>query len=158
MFLTLQLAGWFILETEMSATFIGAIAKQAEVPIKTIRYYEEVGLLSRPPRTASRYRLYPPGTVDRLVFIKKAQSLGLRLDEIKEILDLADRGRCPCGHVQRVLTARLAELKRKIADLRVLERRIQQTTRRGCPPNFRPRGKAICPTIERQRVQSRRTR
>lgn len=153
--LTLQLTGWFILEVEMNQTFIGAIAKQADTPIKTIRYYEAVGLLPRPPRTTSRYRLYPPATVERLAFIRKAQSLGLRLDEIKEVLELADRGRCPCGHVQRVLTTRLAELKRKIADLRVLERRIQQATRRGCPPNFRPRGKAICPTIERQRVHPR---
>ena len=137
--------------------FIGAVARQAGVPIKTIRYYEEVGLLPQPPRTTSRYRLYPPQTIDRLQFIKKAQNLGLRLQDIKEILDLADRGRCPCGHVQRVLTVRLAELRNKIADLRNLERRIQQATRQGCPPNFRPRGKAMCPTIERQRMQGRRT-
>jgi len=157
LFLTLQLTGWFILEAKMNTTFIGAIAKQADVPIKTIRYYEEVGLLPRPQRTTSRYRLYPPDTVDRLAFIRKAQALGLRLDDIREILDLADRGRCPCGHVQQVLKTRLAELKRKIADLRALERRIQQATGRGCPPNFRPRGKAICPTIERQRVHPRRS-
>jgi len=142
-------------EGEMSGTFIGTVAKQAGVPIKTIRYYEEVGLLPKPPRTATRYRLYPPDTVDRLVFIKKAQNLGLRLDEVKGILELADRGRCPCGHVQRVLKMRLEELRRKITDLRLLEGRIQQAVRRGCPPNFRPRGKAICPTIERQPVHTR---
>lgn len=59
----------------MRDTFIGAIAKQTGLPIKTIRYYEEVGLLPKPPRTAARYRLYPPHTVDRLAFIKKAQNL-----------------------------------------------------------------------------------
>ena len=139
----------------MNRTFIGAVAKQAGVPIKTIRYYEEVGLLRQPSRTASRYRLYPPESVDRLQFIKKAQNLGLRLLDIKEILDLADRGRCPCGHVQGVLKARLAELRSKIADLRTLEKRVQQATKRGCPPNFRPRGSAVCPTIERQRVLKR---
>ena len=135
---------------EMGDHFIGAIATHSGVPIKTIRYYEEVGLLLRPPRTPSRYRLYPPETVDRLQFIRKAQSLGLSLRDIKDVLDLADRGRCPCGHVQHVLRQRLAELKAKIQDLRLLERRIQHAVRRGCPPNFKPKGKAICPTIDRQ--------
>ena len=138
--------------SEMKNAFIGAVARGAGVPIKTIRYYEEVGLLPNPPRTAARYRLYPPQAIDRLQFIKKAQNLGLRLQDIKEILDLADRGRCPCGHVQHVLKGRLGELRQKIADLRAVERQLSQATRRGCPPNFRPRGKAICPTIDRQRI------
>ena len=136
----------------MNNTFIGTVAKQAGTPIKTIRYYEDVGLLPKAPRTTSRYRVYSPETVDRLQFIKKSQNLGLRLLDIKEILDLADRGRCPCGHVQRVLRARLGELREKISDLKTVERRLSQATGRGCPPNFRPRGKAICPTIDRQRV------
>lgn len=135
----------------MAQTFyISALSKQAGVPVKTIRYYEDVGLLPKPSRTASGYRLYTPDTTDRLHFIKKAQNLGLRLDEIKEILDLADRGRCPCGHVQTFLKKHLHELQEKIADLRLIERRVKQAIRQGCPPNFKPRGKAICPTIQRQ--------
>jgi len=126
------------------------------VPIKTIRYYEEIGVLPKPSRTSSGYRLYVPDIADRLQFIKKAQHLGLRLEEIKDILDLADRGRCPCGHVQRVLRKRLKDLQQKIADLRLIEGRVTAAVRTGCPPNFRPRGKAVCPTIERQRVQRRR--
>ena len=144
--------------TVMATQYIGMIAKHAGVPIKTIRYYEEVGLLPRATRTASRYRLYAPETIDRLQFIRKAQSLGLSLHDIKEILELADRGRCPCGHVQELLRARLKELRAKIADLSVLERRIASATRQGCPPNFRPRGKAICPTIQRQPPATRRIR
>jgi DNA-binding transcriptional MerR regulator len=139
-------------ETE-KLTFIGAIARQAGVPIKTIRYYEDVGLLSKPSRTVSGYRLYAPDTADRLQFIKKAQNLGLRLDEIKEILELVDRGRCPCGHVQTVLRKRLGELRQKIADLHLIERRVEAAVRRGCPRNFKPRGKALCPTIDRQRIK-----
>ncbi|PIQ84623.1 MAG: heavy metal-responsive transcriptional regulator [Candidatus Omnitrophica bacterium CG11_big_fil_rev_8_21_14_0_20_63_9] len=139
----------------MTSSFIGTIAKQASVPIKTIRYYEDVGLLPKPARTVTRYRLYSPEVVDRLQFIKKAQSLGLRLDDIKEILDLADRGRCPCGHVQRVLQARRQELRRKIEDLRLVERRIAKAVQTGCPRNFKPRGKALCPTIDRQRIAMR---
>jgi len=142
----------------MIPNFIGAVATQAGVPIKTIRYYEDVGLLPKATRTASGYRLYSSDTVDRLLFIKKAQSLGLRLEDIKEILELADRGRCPCGHVQRLLKARLEELQEKMAAMRMLEQRLKAATARGCPPNFRPRGKAICPTIQRQPPVRRRVR
>jgi len=140
----------------MGQPFIGTLAQQAGLPIQTIRYYEQLGLLPKPQRSASGYRLYGDEAVDRLVFIRKAQNLGLRLQDIREILELADRGRCPCGHVQQLLRARLEELHRKIADWRMLERRLKEATARGCPPNFRPRGKAVCPTIERQRVQQRR--
>ena len=139
----------------MVTQYIGIIAKHAGVPIKTIRYYEEVGLLPKPARTTSRYRLYAPKIVDRLQFIKKAQSLGLRLEDIKEILELADRGRCPCGHVQRLLKFRLRELNQKIADLHLMTRRITHAVRSGCPPRFRPHGKAVCPTIERQPLRRR---
>jgi DNA-binding transcriptional MerR regulator len=141
----------------MAETFyISTLARQTAVPVKTIRYYEDVGLLPKPSRTASGYRLYESETAARLLFIKKAQNLGLRLDEIKEILELADRGRCPCGHVQAFLKKRLAELQQKIADLRLIERRVQQAVRQGCPPNFKPKGKAICPTIQRQSAKKGR--
>jgi DNA-binding transcriptional MerR regulator len=134
----------------MTTVYISALARQAGVPVKTIRYYEDVGLLPKPSRTPTGYRLYAPATAERLLFIKKAQNLGLRLDEIKEILELADRGRCPCGHVQTFLKNRLRELQQKIADLRLIERRVKLAVRQGCPPNFKPKGKAICPTIQRQ--------
>jgi len=134
----------------MEQPFIGTIARQTGVPIQTIRYYERLGLLPKPQRTTSGYRLYGDETGDRLQFIKKAQHLGLRLDEVKDILDLAERGRCPCGHVQAVLKNRLKELQQKIADLRLIEGRVKGAIRRTCPPYFKPKGKAICPTIQRE--------
>lgn len=136
--------------------YIGTLAGRSGVPAKTIRYYEDVGLLGRPQRTDSGYRLYRPETADRLQFIKKAQNLGLRLEEIREVLDLADRGRCPCGHVQHLLKARLKELRQKIADLKLVESRVEKAIRSGCPPNFKPKGSAICPTIQRQGLSKRR--
>ena len=142
----------------MGRPFIGALARQAGVPIQTIRYYEQMGLLAKARRTDSGYRLYGPEASERLQFIKKAQSLGLRLEDVREVLDLTDRGRCPCGHVQGLLKARLQELREKIQDMRTLERRLKGATAPGCPPNFRPRRKALCPTIDRQRVQKRRSR
>lgn len=142
----------------MGHPFIGTLARQAGLPIQTIRYYEQLGLLPKPQRSASGYRLYGDAAADRLLFIKKAQNLGLRLNDIKEILELADRGRCPCGHVQQRLRVRLQELQQKMADWRILERRLKEATARGCPPNFRPRGRAICPTIDRQRLIKGRAR
>jgi DNA-binding transcriptional MerR regulator len=131
----------------MRQAFIGTLAKQSGLPIKTIRYYEEFGLLPRAPRTASGYRLYAPESADRLQFIKKAQNLGLRLEEIKEILELADRGHCPCGHVQQVLKAKLTELAQKISDLNAIRSGIRTALRRSRRYPVRPTGKALCPTI-----------
>ena len=142
----------------MGQPFIGTLARQAGVPIQTIRYYEQMGLLAKARRTTSGYRLYGPEVLERLQFIKRAQSLGLHLKDVREILDLTDRGRCPCGHVQELLKARLHELRVKISDMRTLERRVKGATAPGCAPNFRPQGKALCPTIDRQRVTKGRSR
>lgn len=136
--------------------YIGELSTRSGVPAKTIRYYEDVGLLGKPERTDSGYRVYAPDAAERLLFIKKAQGLGLRLDEIKEILNLADRGRCPCGHVQKLLKVRLKELRQKIADLKLVEARVEKAVRRGCPPNYKPKGSAICPTIQRQSLPKRK--
>lgn len=135
---------------------IGEVAKLAGVATSAIRFYEEAGLLPRTQRSASRYRLYDPGIVDRISFIKKAQSLGLKIEEIREILELSDRGRCPCGHVQQVLKAKLAELTRKIDDLNAIRARIRSTLSRSRVSTDRPAGKALCPTIMESRERKAR--
>lgn len=108
----------------MSATgtaemLIGELAEQAGVNPKTIRYYEEVGLLPDPRRTDSGYRIYDERDAARLRFVRRAQQLDLRLDEIGEILALRDRGEVPCGYVREVAAQRLAELDQRIAEMRV---------------------------------------
>lgn len=138
----------------MEKLFIGTLARRSGVPIKTIRYYEERGLLPKVTRTGSGYRLYAPETVNRLEFVKKAQALGLRLKDIRQILNLADRGRCPCGHVQKMLNGYLAELRQKVRDLKLLEKRIVAAIARDCPTSFKPRGRALCPTIQGGVVES----
>ncbi len=75
----------------------------------TLRFYEKLGLLPRPARTPAGYRLYDAAAVDRVAFIGKAQALGLTLDEVREIVRVADRGTPPCEHVRRTLVARLAD-------------------------------------------------
>ena len=79
---------------------IGTLAKQAEVNIQTIRYYERRGLLPEPERTASNYRVYAADTVRRVRFIKRAQDLGFTLSEIKELLDLRASPRSCCEDVR----------------------------------------------------------
>jgi DNA-binding transcriptional MerR regulator len=127
--------------------FIGRLAKETGVPIKTIRYYEDVGLLPKAPRTESGYRLYGQGTAELLGFVKKAQNLGLSLSEIREILQLSSRGRCPCGHVQQLLRKHLKELEEKMRDWRALRRRIFQALRKPPTSPKQVSGIALCPQI-----------
>lgn len=96
---------------------IGQLADQVGLNTKTIRYYEQVGLLREPDRTPAGYRIYEPDDVDRLAFIRRAQQLDLRLDEIAEILTLRDSGQPPCDYVQGVAEARLADVERRIAEM-----------------------------------------
>ncbi len=74
---------------------IGELGERLGVNTKTIRYYESIGLVPEPERTSSGYRIYSEADVERLVFIKSAQRLGLALDEVREILALRERGRRP---------------------------------------------------------------
>jgi DNA-binding transcriptional MerR regulator len=83
----------------------------------TLRYYERLGLLPPPPRSASGYRLYSEEMADRLNFICGAKRMGLRLADIKELLDIRDRGQCPCGHTQGLVERRLSEVETEMRQL-----------------------------------------
>ena len=99
---------------------IGELAERSGVSAKTIRYYQDIGLLVAPERTASGYRDFDHSALDRLAFIRGAQAVGLTLGEIRGILGLRDAGETPCGHVLELLRTRSAELERRIAELRSL--------------------------------------
>jgi DNA-binding transcriptional MerR regulator len=103
---------------------MGEVAKQVGVNRETIRYYERVGLLPPPRRTRSGYRLYSPEMVDRVRFIKTAQSLGLSLREIRELIALSHTGRSPCGRVRTLLREKLQAVERKIAELQAFRREL----------------------------------
>lgn len=104
---------------------IGPVAKKSGVPIKTIRYYEELGLLKAAGRTEGGYRLFDGDIFTRLSFIKRAQSLGLSLAEIKEFLDVHDQGNLPCDHVQVKLQDKVAEIDQQIHQLQILKLELQ---------------------------------
>jgi DNA-binding transcriptional MerR regulator len=103
----------------MASLQIGDVAQRTGLTAPTIRYYESIGLLAAPARSASGYRRYSERTIDELLFVRKAQSLGFSLVEIAEILKLTREGHTPC--------ARVLDLARHHLDL--IDERIAQLTR-----------------------------
>lgn len=99
---------------------IGELAKAADTTAKTLRFYEEQGLLPPADRTPSGYRDYGPESVARIDFVHRGQAAGLTLAQIRQILEIRDSGSAPCGHVQDLLDTRLAEIEQQIAQLTAL--------------------------------------
>jgi DNA-binding transcriptional MerR regulator len=96
---------------------IGELAGQLGFNPKTIRYYEEIGLLPEPRRTPTGYRAYGPADLERLRFIAKAKAIGLTLDEIGEILALRREGERPCQHVLELVDRKLEGVEQQIRAL-----------------------------------------
>lgn len=96
---------------------IGELAERTGTTTKTIRYYESIDVLPEPERTASGYRDYDRSAVERLRFVREAQSSGLTLTEIQSILELKDAGATSCRHTQALLAQRLTALDVQIAAL-----------------------------------------
>ena len=96
---------------------IGEVSKRSGVGIETLRFYEKSGLVDRPSRTASGYRVYDRAILERLAFIKKAQMLGFSLDEIRELIDHKRAGESPCGHVRAKVKSRLQDLDERIRQM-----------------------------------------
>src|SRR2546430_9725934 len=106
---------------------VGAVAKAAGVGVQTLHYYERLGMLPKPDRSAANYRLYSPEAVRRVRFIKKAQALGLTLEETKQILDLKDHGREPCRKVAELGEKHLLEIDAHLTRLRAYRRALAQS-------------------------------
>lgn len=104
---------------------ISEVAALTNTSTKTLRFYENSGLLPPPARTASGYRNYGPEIVDRLRFIHRGQAAGLALQEVRQILAIHDRGEAPCAHVRQLLSTRIDEVRAQIAELIALEGHLQ---------------------------------
>lgn len=103
---------------------IGALSKRIGVNIETIRFYERIGILPKPPRTVGGHRIYGHDHSKRLCFVRRSRELGFSLDEVRVLLQLVDGGRYTCAEVKAVTLDHLADVHRKIADLRRLERAL----------------------------------
>ncbi|MBD2038018.1 heavy metal-responsive transcriptional regulator [Leptolyngbya sp. FACHB-321] len=100
---------------------IGEVATSSGLPVKTIRYYEEIGLLTPTvERSQAGYRLFNTEVLNRLAFVKRAQSLGLALNEIRTILTVHDEGELPCYEVKQHLEDKVAIVSQQIQALETL--------------------------------------
>ena len=133
---------------------IGVLAKKVGVNPKTIRYYEQVGLLPPAQRTESGYRDYTERDVERLEFVRSARALGVALEEIKEVLAFRDHGVSPCPYVVDLIDAKVSEIQSQIQGLQLLARDLKRLrkTARALPPRKVAAKARFCHIIENQRL------
>ena len=105
---------------------IGKMGQAARVKVPTIRYYEQIGLLPEPDRSAGNQRLYPQGALDRLTFIRHARDLGFPLDAIRDLLGLSDRPDQSCAAADAIARVQLEAVRDRIARLKALETELQR--------------------------------
>ena len=109
---------------------IGQLAESAGLTTKTIRYYESIGLLDPPKRTAGGYRSYGPEVLERLDFIRQSKASGLTLNEIRSILEIKDAGGRSCDHTRSLLAEHLEALDAKIDELLAARAELQRLSQR----------------------------
>jgi DNA-binding transcriptional MerR regulator len=131
---------------------IGELAARFNLNPKTIRYYEEIGLLPQADRSASGYRRYEERDVERLGFIRRAKALGLSLDEIRAILATRTEGEPPCGQVLSLIAEKIREIDQRIPAMQTLRTELAALRADWVDEHGNPRHvpAPICPIIERQ--------
>lgn len=108
----------------------GELASRTGCHLETVRYYEQIGLLREPPRTANGHRTYADVDERRLRFILRGRELGFSIDELRTLLSLVDQQAVTCGEVRRTALDHLEDVRKKIADLRRMERTLAATAAR----------------------------
>lgn len=114
----------------MAGVKIGELGDLCGVSAKTIRYYESIGLLDPPARTAGGYRSYGPEVLERLDFIRQSKASGLTLNEIRSILEIKDAGGRSCDHTRSLLAEHLQALDAKIDELLAARAELQRLSER----------------------------
>ena len=125
---------------------IGRVARQVGVQPSAIRYYEAQGILRPADRRPNGYRVYTDNAVKLLLFVKRAQALGITLKEIKPLLNLATQGQRPCNQVKELARNHLRNINDKIRELQALRNELRTLVRRKAG---QPHGNKVCPLIER---------
>ncbi len=131
---------------------IGVLSKNTGCHIETIRYYERIGLLSKPPRSQGGHRLYDKEQIKRLVFIRRSRELGFSLEEIRTLFRLVDGDRYTCQEVKGVTEQHLRDVRKKISDLRRLQKTLRSISSQ-CEGGLVP----DCPIIESLFAEQQRT-
>jgi DNA-binding transcriptional MerR regulator len=110
-----------------NALTIGQLGRVTATKIETIGYYERIGLLPVPARTAGNYRSYASDHARRLAFIRRARELGFSIEDVRELLDLAEHRERPCAEVDEIVARQLAATEKKIAARKRLRVELRQT-------------------------------
>ncbi len=131
---------------------IGELGRRTGLNPKTIRYYEEVGLLPPPARTGSGYRTYSEEDAARLDFVRAAKDFGFTLGEIREILAVRDRDEAPCPYVLGVAREKLADLRDRIRRLQLLSGDLEAIVR---DAEERAPTDGYCHVIQNRRLRER---
>jgi len=131
-----------------AAITVGEAARRAGVTPKAVRLYESRGILPPADRTAAGYRTYTEGDVEVLRFVRRARALGLRLDEIRRIVDLQRQGAQPCTTVIELLDHHLADIERTMRELRALRKDLTRALDAAKSTARRGQDVVICPIIE----------
>ena len=124
---------------------IGKVARRVGVRPSAIRYYERQGMLRPNLRSSNGYRFYSDDMVNLLLFVKRTQSLGITLKEIKPLLNLASQGQQPCSHVKQLARKHVREIDDKISELQALRNELRTLLRRKAR---RPHENEVCPIIQ----------
>ena len=141
-------------ENRRGSLKIGEVSRESGIGIEALRFYERGGLLGNPVRSTSGYRLYDEAVLERLAFIKKAQTLGFSLDEIRRIISDARNGASPCDDVREIVRRRLEELDERMREMKRYRKELAATLeewdRVGRAPGH------ICGLIEATEIESPR--
>jgi MerR family mercuric resistance operon transcriptional regulator len=130
--------------TDTKPLRIGRLAQEVGINLETVRFYERQGLLPRPPRSASGYRLFPADAPRRLKFIKRAQELGFSLREIRELLALRVSPRTDSTEIRKRTESKIADIESKIRTLDSMRKSLKKLVQScaGCAPHSK------CPILE----------
>ncbi|MBN4006359.1 heavy metal-responsive transcriptional regulator [Nostoc sp. LPT] len=136
-----------MLTQDKKLLLIGQVTDLTGIPIRTIRYYESLGLINSLRRTEGGFRQFSLDVLTRLAFIKRAQNLGLSLEEIGNILQVYDQGQTPCGEIKEKLEEKVLQIDRQIDQLLTLRSEIKGLLS-GWKNISDHHEKTICPIIQ----------
>ncbi len=111
---------------------ISILAREANVPVTTVRFYERRGLIKPDARTVSNYRTYSTQTLERLKFLRAAQASGFNLKDIREMLSLTDSEQPPCKEVAELISNRLDDVSNRLTELKRIERVLKSALKSCC--------------------------
>lgn len=132
----------------MDGLTISQVASAAQVHIETVRYYERRGLIAKPPRNHSGYRIYSDEAVEDIQFIKRAQEIGFTLEEIRELLTMRKQeDYFPTDELYQLSLAKVQDIDRKIIQFQQFKALLELVTKRS--PSMPPFSKSQCPILKK---------